>query len=116
MPAQSTIYQWLLRTPAFAEKYARARELWAESEFEKMMEIADTPQLGEKTKISEGKTEITTGDMVDHRRLQVDTRKWALARMSPRKYSERLLNEHSGPEGKPLEIRVTGIIAPEAEE
>ena len=27
--------------------------------------------------------------MIEHRRLRIDARKWALARMSPRKYGDR---------------------------
>jgi hypothetical protein len=55
---------------------------------DEMREIVDTPQLGVKTKTTEdGK--IETIDMIDHRRLQVDTRKWLLARMLPAVYGDR---------------------------
>jgi len=94
---------------AFAENYARARRYWAEAEFERMMEIADTPQLGEKTKTTDKGVEITTGDMVEHRRLQVDTRKWALARMFPKKYGDATLLKHADADGGSLKIEVTRV-------
>ena len=64
------------------------------------MDIADTPIEGEKTKTIDGpdgkKTEVTTGDMIDHRKLQVDARKWALARMNPKKYGDKVDLNHGG--------------------
>ena len=108
-PPQTLIFQWLAKHPDFAQNYARARQFWAESEFERMMEIADTPQLGEKTKTTDKGTEVITGDMTDHRRLQVDTRKWALARMFPKKYGDATLLKHGDPEGNKLEITVTRV-------
>lgn len=63
----------------------------ADEVFDEMVQIADTPMIGETTKIlPSGERETTEGDMIAHRRLQVDVRKWALARMSPRKYGEKL--------------------------
>ena len=98
--------RWLAQIDAFCQQYMRAREIWADAEFETMMHIADTPQLGEKTKETATGIEVTTGDMIEHRRLQVDTRKWALARMSPRKYGDKVGLEHTGREDAPLRVFV----------
>ncbi len=98
-----------MQSDDFAQNYARARRYWAESEFERMMEIADTPQLGEKTKTTDKGVEVITGDMTDHRRLQVDTRKWALARMFPKKYGDATLLKHSDPDGNALQVTVTRV-------
>ncbi len=90
-PDEAQVFRWLAKYPEFRVNYARAREIWADAEFEKMMHIADTPMIGEKTRQdAEGGVETTTGDMIEHRKLQVDTRKWALERMSPRKYGKRI--------------------------
>ena len=110
MPGQSIIFQWISLHPEFAESYARARSFWAEAEFERMMQIADTVLIGEKTTTkADGKVEVTTGDCVDRARLQIDTRKWALARMSPRKYGDSITNKLADPDGNALKITVTGI-------
>lgn len=102
-PGLKTVMQWLARHSDFAQQYASAREAWADAEFESILRIADTPQEGEKTKtLPDGSVETMTGDMIDHRRLQIDTRKWALARMSPKKYGDRIHNEHSGQVGVDL--------------
>ncbi len=42
-------------------------------------------------------------------RLRVDTRKWLLSKLLPKKYGDRIENRLSGPEGEPLKIVVTGI-------
>lgn len=88
MPSRTSVFRWLAKDETFRNRYARAREIWADSEFENMMHIADTPMIGVKTKTTEDGIETTEGDMIEHRRLQVDTRKWALARMSPKKYGD----------------------------
>ena len=109
MPPQSVIFQWLHRHPEFVENYARARQFWADAEFERMMNIADTPQLSEKTEISDGKLKVITGDMIDHRRLQVETRKWALARQAPKKYGDATLLKHGDAEGNILKVQISQV-------
>ncbi len=109
MPPQSVVFQWLSKQEKFAENYTRARQFWAECEFERMMEIADTPQVGIKTKTTDKGVETIEGDMVDHRRLQVDTRKWALARMFPKKFSDSSRIAHTDPDGNVLKVEVTRV-------
>jgi hypothetical protein len=73
-------------------------ELRQEKIFEEILEIADTPKEGIKKKETDKGVEITTGDMIQHRRLQVDARKWMLGKMNPKKYGDKLEtdNNHSG--------------------
>ena len=93
--------EWANESPAFAEQYARARAIKLDLMAEEVPEIADTPQLGIKTKINErGEVETTEGDMIEHRRLRIDARKWYLGKLAPKKYGDKLDLNHSG------EIRV----------
>lgn len=86
--------------------YARAREDQADTLADQIIEIADTPMLGIKTKTDdEGNVETTEGDMIEHRRLRVDARKWIAAKLKPRKYGERLNTEHTGLDGGPIIIK-----------
>ncbi len=103
------MFRWLYRNELFCDQYARARQFWAEYQFERMMEIADTPQVGIKTKTTDKGVETIEGDMVDHRRLQVDTRKWALARMFPKKFSDSTRIAHTDPDGNILRVEVTRV-------
>lgn len=107
MPHASTVCRWLANDDraAFREQYVRARELQADALFEEALEIADTPLEGVKTKVSsDGKTEETRGDMIEHRRLQVETRKWMVGKLQPKKYGERLAL--TDPDGERLKIEV----------
>lgn len=104
MPGKSTVFQWLAVNADFADQYARAREAQADSLFDEILHIADNPLIGEKTKeTSDGKSETTTGDMIEHRRLQVDARKWMAGKLRPKKYGEKL--QHTGADGEsPVQV------------
>ena len=92
MPPESTVRGWALDdVEGFSAQYARAREIGCYAMADELREIADTPQQGVKTKMMpEGKTEETWGDMIEHRRLQVDARKWLLSKMLPATFGDKL--------------------------
>jgi len=96
MPSQTSVFRWLRDNESFREQYARAREDQAETLFDQMVDIADTPKMGTKTVTKVNGVEMTEGDMIEHRRLQVETRKWVLGKIAPKKYGERQHIEHSG--------------------
>lgn len=91
MPKESTVRNWVADdVSGFAARYARAREIGYERLAEELLEIADTPLIGIKTKTNEkGEVETQEADMIEHRRLQVDTRKWMLAKMLPKRYGDK---------------------------
>ena len=72
MPARSTVHLWLAADSGFSDQYARACEIRAEHLFDEMFDIADN-EKGDATRD----------------RLRVDTRKWALSKMNPKKYSDK---------------------------
>lgn len=109
MPDPTTVYRWLEKNEEFRKQYARARELQAETMADEILVIANTPVLGVKTKTNDDGVETIEGDMIDHRRLQVDARKWLASKLAPKKYGELVKNEHSGPNGGPIEATVTRI-------
>lgn len=91
MPAQSSVYDKLLEDTAFAEKYARATERRADHMFDEMLEIADDGSndwMERQEEQSLGWRE--NGEALNRSRLRVDTRKWILARMQPRKYGDKM--------------------------
>lgn len=93
MPAQSTVYLWLLDEDKklFSENYARARASQAEVMFDELLDIADDSsedtmlvQMGKKTVPMENK------EFVNRSRLKVDTRKWYLSKVLPKKFGDKL--------------------------
>ncbi len=91
MPNKSTVFRWLRSDAEFSDQYARAREAQADALFDEMLDISNTPVIGEKTKTDkDGKVEVSTGDMIEHRRLQIETRKWMAGKLKPKKYGDKL--------------------------
>lgn len=93
-PSPSTFFQWLDDDEKLAKRYARACEIRADVLFDEMLTIAFTPEIGETVKMvqkgSKKEMEKTKGDMLGHRKLKVDTIKWALSKMAPKKYQDKI--------------------------
>lgn len=91
MPPESTVRRWVLEDhDGFAARYARARDMGLDSLADEILEISNTPQVGTKTVSKATGVEVTEADMIEHRRLQVDARKWYLAKLAPKKYGDKL--------------------------
>jgi hypothetical protein len=119
MPPESTVRGWVLdNVQDFAAQYARARDIGLDAMAEEILEIADTPVEGvRREEGNDGYREIRE-DMLGHRRLQVDTRKWLLSKMAPKRYGDRTAMELTGANGGPVQIsdadraaRVAGLLA-----
>jgi hypothetical protein len=90
MPSEATVRGWALADEGFSAQYARARELGYHALADEIVHISNTPQIGVKTKTNDkGEVETTEGDMIEHRRLQVDARKWFLSKVLPKVYGDR---------------------------
>lgn len=73
MPAASTVFLWLSKHKSFSEQYARAQAdrtaYWAEE----IVEISDDDKAD-----------------IQRSKLKVDTRKWLMSKMAPRKFGDRV--------------------------
>lgn len=99
MPHKATVFRWLAQDDAFRDQYARAREAQADAIFDEILHIADTPLIGKKTKTSANGVEVQEGDMIEHRRLQVEARKWMAGKLKPKVYGDKQAVELSNPDG-----------------
>jgi hypothetical protein len=93
MPDRSTIYDWLLRHPEFADQYARAREEQADTLADEIIAIAD-----EQPEII-AVTDKKTGALIEHKldgaflqwqKNRIDARKWTAMKLKPKKYGDKL--------------------------
>jgi hypothetical protein len=98
MPTPETVRVWLQSRKEFLSQYAHAREEQADAIFEEMFEIADdgSNDWMERQKQDGSTEEVLNHEHVQRSKLRIDTRKWALARMAPRKYGDKLSLEHEG--------------------
>jgi hypothetical protein len=95
MPDKATVFRWLVSDQVFCDKYARARELQAETQFDELIDIVDQPPelsyvTGKDGEVIEVKFDSS---YVAWMKLRVDTRKWTAARMAPKKYGEQKQTE-----------------------
>lgn len=107
MPAASTVFRWLSLTPKFSEQYARAREAQADALFDETLDIADD---GTNDYVTRTNADGSTFEAIDHEhiarsKLRVDTRKWMAGKLQPKKYGDKVVNEHSGPDGGPIPLQ-----------
>lgn len=97
MPDESAVRNWVMDDyQGFAPRYARAREIGYARMAEEILQIANTPVIGKKTVTKDSGVEVTEYDMIEHRRLQVDTRKWMLSKVLPKIYGDKQTLEHTG--------------------
>lgn len=90
MPDKVTLLRWLTKHDEFRTQYVHARDLQAEGDFDEIEELAAT----------------ATPESVQVVKLQVDTRKWVLARKAPKKYGDRVM--HAGDGESPLQVIIKG--------
>lgn len=106
-PSMFTILKWLDEKPAFSAQYVRARELQAEAMFEEIIDIADESDVA-RVVTEDGEVDLKLDSTaVARNRLRVDARKWALARMSPKRYGEKITQEQVGADGGPINHSLT---------
>jgi hypothetical protein len=106
MPAQSTVYKWLTENDAFSEQYALARAEQAHHMGEEILEIADdgTNDWIEKEN-KDGSTYMALNhEHVQRSKLRVDSRKWLMSKLLPKKYGEASHLKISNPDGGPVEV------------
>ena len=86
--SRATFYNWLNDNPDSIELYKKATEIRADGIFDDMLEISDDNTKDYYYDVNGNRQQSMVA--VNRSRLQLDTRKWVLGRMNPRKYSEKL--------------------------
>lgn len=83
-----------------ADQYARAIETRYDVLADDIMQISDDGS-NDTYRDADGKTR-TDNDVIARSKLRVDSRKWLLSKLAPKKYGDRVVQEHTGPEGGPI--------------
>lgn len=109
MPAKGTILSWNVKHSEeykpFQDLYAQACNIRAELWAEEIIDIADdgtndwyNKQVGQET------VRAVDHENINRSRLRVDSRKWLLSKALPKKFGERITQEHVGAEGGPIAV------------
>ena len=106
MPSPGTVYGWLNNDPAFAEQYARAREAQMDIQAEEILEIADDMANDtHTTKYGDGTERVSPNtEWISRSRVRIDTRKWLMSKLAPKKYADKIVQQHTGADGGPLTV------------
>ena len=86
--SRTTFYNWLNENPDRIELYKKATEIRADGIFDDMLEISDDNTKDYYYDVNGNRQQSMVA--VNRSRLQLDTRKWVLGRMNPKKDSEKL--------------------------
>ena len=92
----STFIGWVNEDAALADRYTRAREELIERMAQEVLELSDV-DVGLQP---DGKKDWAA---VQKHKLQVDTRKWLLSKLAPKKFGDKL--ELTGDPDRPLAIQ-----------
>ena len=94
LPHRITVMRWLDTNEDFATKYARAREVQGDVMDEKILAVADA----------------CTSESARADRVKIDAYKWRAAKLAPKRYGEKVVQEHTGPGGGNIQITVTKTV------
>ena len=93
MPGRSTVYRWMDDHPEFGTRIARAREGLADHVAWQILDMAKK----------------STNETAHADRVKLAAWQWHAARLSPKKYSDKLITEVSGPDGGAVQIETKTI-------
>lgn len=117
MPDRVTVFRWIRTHDEFRNQYTRAKEESADALVEEMLDIADdgtNDWMEIHSKDGDNIGWRVNGEAVQRSRIRVDTRKWIASKLKPKKYGDRVTQEHTGPggEGPVKHIVETRIVDP----
>jgi hypothetical protein len=114
MPDMSTVFRWLRTNNEFCKQYARAKEESTDAMAEEVLDIADDSS-NDWMLVHKGKESFHMEDKeaVNRSKLRVDTRKWLMSKMKPKKYGDKL---DLTSDGKVLPTPIYGGVSTKPEE
>lgn len=90
------------------DQYARAKEVQSEHMAEEILAIADDGQNDWMERNgAESAGWAVNGEHIQRSRLRVDSRKWLMSKLAPKKYGDRVTQEMTGAGGGPIENKWT---------
>lgn len=95
-PTRYTIFNWCDSNPAFAAKYARARQVQADALFDDMLEIADDASndyMEKRNKEGDVTGYEINGEHHARTKMRLETRKWYAEKLKPKVYGVKAVIE-----------------------
>jgi hypothetical protein len=92
LPGYNTLLEWINADEKKAKQYARAMEVRGELLFEEMIDICDDGSNDWMEKFDREGENVgwqINGEHVQRSKLRVDTRKWYLSKLNPKKFGDK---------------------------
>lgn len=109
MPSRNTVLAWVeADRESFASRYATARNIGLEVMADSLTEISDDGTNDwMQSNDPDNPGYKLNGEHVQRSKLRVDTRKWLLSKLVPKRYGDKTSMELTGANGGPVEINDT---------
>jgi len=99
LPCAATVFNWLRIHDEFLEQYERAKQESADALADEVLDIADNG-MNDWMEYHDKEGNCIgwklNGEHVQRSRLRIDTRKFLMSKMKPKKYGDKITNEHVG--------------------
>lgn len=102
LPTDTTVRNWMDAHAEFACDIARARDAGFDRIALDALAIADDTE--HDTKINSDGREVADSEWISRSKLRVETRLKLLAKWDPKRYGEKITQEHTGDMGMTVEI------------
>lgn len=125
MPTVAGFLKWVNTEPEVGKDYARAREIGYLMLADEIVALSDkthewvtvqeldpdgNPVFDEAGEPVLKKVLMPlNNDVIAHKRVQIDTRKWMLSKMLPKIYGDKLTQEHTGANGGPIAMAAVDL-------
>lgn len=107
MPHESTVRLWHVEDrEGFSTQYARAREAQADRWAEEIIEIADD-STNDWMQIENARgriIDVPDQEVLQRSKLRVDTRKWLMSKLLPKRFGDKVQAEMTGEGGGPIKV------------
>lgn len=102
MPAVRTVSDWKKVHEAFSADFARARDDGFDQIAADCLDIADDGW--NDTYLDDEGNKRTDADVIQRSKLRIETRLKLLAKWDPKRYGDKITQEHTGADGGPVQI------------
>lgn len=102
---KKTFLDWADLNSDYSARYAVAREIMMDHWAEEIITVSE-----EEPRYTSGNgSSVTDGAGISRNRLRVDSRKWLLSKLRPERYGDRIVQEHVGAGGGPMQTMALGV-------
>lgn len=103
--ARSNVLEYIRNNAEAQDRYARAKQLQMDYLAEEIIEISD--DSSNDTIINEKGQKVEDKEWTNRSKLRVDTRKWLMSKLAPKKYGDKLDVTSDGKQIAPFVLTLT---------